>query len=317
MPDMIAVLDGLSLLNVSGSGGANRSGGSDFYPGAPVYPSSEGLALAIAFGDDPAAAAAAATMSPAPAPAAAAAARTLPTSPSLDTGSNGQGIWDAYLDDGIEQGWEGSQKPMDRSWDDYSGYLAAVEGSSFTATREQRNVNVSGSGGANYSGGADYYPGAPVYQSSEGLAGGRVFGGYEITRTRNVSGSGGANYSGGSDFFPGAPVYPSSEGLAAVRGGWMPRPGGSLSRFPNALAGRTALHMALAAGLSPAEAVAQARQVVATQVDTRQTPCGQAFQAAYASARRQGYDEQWSNAAASRLMSRCQAVGWDQFATKG
>jgi len=178
MPDMIAVLDGLAALNPSGSGGANYSGGSDFFPGAPTLPSSGGLAAL-----DP---------------------RWFPRQQFAS-------IEEAYSAQGVDG--DAPQMP-----DDYGQYLAAfAAGSSFTATRgADSHLNPSGSGGANYSGGSDFFPGAPTLPSSGGLAGG-VIGGYEVSRSRNVSASGGANRSGGSDFFPGAPTMPSSEGLARVR----------------------------------------------------------------------------------------------------
>lgn len=257
MRDMIAVLDGLAAMNVSASGGANRSGGSDFFPGAPTMPSSEGLAGLRDF-DVP-----------------------MPGS-----------IEEAFEASGLEEGWQGNTLPVRRAESDYASYLAAFEGgSSLVATREDRHLNPSGSGGANYSGGSDYYPGAPTTQSSEGLA--RVLGGYEVTRTRrNVSASGGANYSGGSDFAPGFPTMPSSEGLAKI-----------------------ALHGLLGAGVSPVRAVIAARQAV-QYVDRRNTPCDQAYQAAYAAALINGYDTAWSQAVAQRTMERCQAIGWNLTATK-
>lgn len=286
--DMIAVLDGLmpnpntnagyagSQINPSGSGGANYSGGSDFYPGAPTLPSSEGLA-------------------------------------------------------GMEQGWMQDNTPQAQPVDEYAGYLAAFSASPYVVTGDSgdgdaaamtgyqgrsfntqagyvgQQVNPSGSAGANYSGGSSFYAGAPTLPPSEGLAaleasfqaGGRVpsqpypassgWGGNSI----NPSGSGGANYSGGGAFYPGAPVYPSSEGLA-----------------------RATLHGLLGLGVAPVRAVVAIRRAKPSFVVDVRNPCGSAYDAAYKAAMAAGYDQYWAQMAAQRIASRCNAVGWDMYATK-
>ena len=182
--------------NVSGSAGANYSGGSSFYPGAPTLPSSEGLAgMEEGWMND---------SSP----------QTTPQDDYagyLAAFSSSPFVVSGYGDDDATQatGYQG------RSFSTQAGYVGMT-------------TNVSGSGGANYSGGSSFFPGSPTLPSSEGLAAlERAFGaapqistadqmyraqsGYMST---NVSASGGANYSGGSSFFPGAPTLPSSEGLA-------------------------------------------------------------------------------------------------------
>ncbi len=222
MTDYIAVLDGLmanpntqqvgqayqgrSLVsqagwvgqtrNVSGSGGANYSGGSSFYPGAPTLPSSEGLAgMEEGWMND----------------------STPQTDPQAD--------YHSYL-----SAFSASPYVMSGIGDADATQATGYQGRSLTSQAGWvgQTRNVSGSGGANYSGGSSFFPGAPTLPSSEGLASlERAFGNAGLVQsadaayhaqsgyvTRNVSASGGANYSGGSSFFPGAPTLPSSEGLA-------------------------------------------------------------------------------------------------------
>lgn len=198
--DFIAVLDGLmanpntnqgyagSQINPSGSAGANCSGGSSFYPGAPTMPSSEGLAgMEQGWMEDN-------TPQEQPQDEYAGYLAAFNASPYVVTGDAGDG------DAARVTGYQG------RSFDQQAGYVG-------------QQINPSGSGGANRSGGSDFYPGAPLMPSSEGLASlERAFGAAgTVPRSPynvNPSGSGGADYSGGGAFYPGAPVYPSSEGLA-------------------------------------------------------------------------------------------------------
>ncbi len=193
--DTIAVLDGLagSFLNPSGSGGANNSGGSDWYPGAPVYPSSEGLASGYMVD-------------------------VVKMSPSGSAGGNYSGGSDWYPGAPVYQSSEGLAGPRGAYASEYgnmrggrcvavhpvTGDCAAFKGvdpmdpySEYMQT-EEYNANTPGD---SYDAYLAAFRQAP----------------YDVQRVRSPSASGGANYSGGSDWFPGAPVYPSSEGLARVR----------------------------------------------------------------------------------------------------
>lgn len=124
--------------NVSGSAGANYSGGSSFYPGAPTLPSSEGLAgMEEGWMND---------SSP----------QTTPQDDYagyLAAFSSSPFVVSGYGDDDATQatGYQG------RSFSTQAGYVGMT-------------TNVSGSGGANYSGGSSFFPGAPTLPSSEGLA---------------------------------------------------------------------------------------------------------------------------------------------------
>ncbi len=150
--DFIAVLDGImpnqntgngyagSQINPSGSAGANYSGGSSFYPGAPTMPSSEGLAgMEEGWMNDP-------TPQTQPQDEYAGYLAAFSASPYVVTGDAGDG------DAAAMTGYQG------RSFDSSAGYVGS-------------QINPSGSAGANYSGGSSFYPGAPTYPSSEGLAG--------------------------------------------------------------------------------------------------------------------------------------------------
>jgi len=293
--DFIAVLDGLmanpntgngyrganagyagSMINPARSGGANHSGGSDFYPGAPTMPSSEGLAgMEQGWMDDTA------PLSQ-PQDEYAGYLAAFNASPYVVTGDSGDG------DAAAMTGYQG------RSFGTQAGYVG-------------QTINPSGSGGANYSGGSDFYAGAPTMPSSEGLAAlERAFGsagrvprqpyqanaGYAGSQI-NPSGSGGANYSGGSDFYPGAPTMPSSEGLA-----------------------RFALRGLLGLGVAPMRAVVGVRRAKPTFVIDPRNPTASAYDAAYKSAIAAGYDRTWASMAAGRVADRANAVGWDLYNTK-
>jgi len=262
--EQIAVLDGLSVLDpndgrigqqrarvnqyarrvmrdvmakrnmISAANGANYGGGSNYFPGGPLMPSSVGLAdfpssLPQRFN----------VISPSGGVnygGGSSYAPGLPLLPSssglandlIDRGYGRAGLGASLINGGYGRaGLGGTGSAVDED-------LAAAAESIAVARRldpndgrlGQRRARVDQYGrpvrpgvlertnvldpseGANYGGGSDYYPGSPLLPSSGGLAG-------DFYRSANViDPSGGANYSGGSDYYPGAPLLPSSAGLA-------------------------------------------------------------------------------------------------------
>ena len=186
--------------NVSGSGGANYSGGSNFYPGAPTLPSSEGLAgMEESWMAD--------SDAQPPQDDYAGYLAAFSASPYVVSGAGDQDAARATGYQGrafnSDLGWGGVTRNVSASGGaNYSGGsnffpgaptlpssegLAALErsfgmagmvprspyeGRSLTsqASWVGTDVNVSASGGANYSGGSSFFPGAPTLPSSEGLA---------------------------------------------------------------------------------------------------------------------------------------------------
>jgi len=179
--DTIAVLDGLAgnFLNPSASGGANQQGGSDWFPGAPLYPSSEGLAggyLVERQKLNPSGSAGAnyggGSSWPDGFP-------TYPSSEGLAGGrcvahnpATGQcsafrsGLTGVNPADPYAEYMQNDPYSANEPGDSYDAYLAAFTKSAYVAER----MNPSASGGANYGGGSSWAPGFPVTQSSEGLA---------------------------------------------------------------------------------------------------------------------------------------------------
>ncbi len=194
--DTIAVLDGLagSFLSPSGSGGANYSGGSDWYPGAPVYPSSEGLAGGYTVD-------------------------VMRRNPSGSNGANYSGGSDWFPGAPVYPSSEGLAAT--KRYGEYDSPYGNMKGA--CVARNPVTGDCAAFKGvdpmdpfAEYMQTDPYNPAQPGDEYDAYLAAFRTSH-YDVQRVRSPSASGGANYSGGSDWFPGAPVYPSSEGLARVR----------------------------------------------------------------------------------------------------
>lgn len=201
-------------------------------------------------------------------------------------------------------------------------------------------LNVSASGGGNYSGGSSWAAGFPTTPSSEGLAGylAAFSGGSGYVAERmNPSPSNGGNYSGGSSWAAGFPTATTSQGLANVgyevtrtrlnpsASGGANYSGGSswAAGFPTSPSSeglasiriRGALHGLISGGLSEAAAVVAVRRAWTSGAMTA-TGCDAARQAAFVAARMAGYDMAFSQAAGARAAGRCLAESWATYATK-
>jgi hypothetical protein len=280
--DTIAVLDGLagSFLNPSASGGANNSGGSDWFPGAPTYPSSEGLAGGYLV-------------------------ERSSLNPSGSAGANygGGSSWAPGFP--TYQSSEGLAGRYGAYASPYGNMLAGdgrcvarnpVTGECSAFRDNMRGVNPMDPY-AEYLQNDPYSANEPGDSYDAYLAAFKQSA-YDVQRVRNPSASGGANNSGGSNWFPGAPTYPSSEGLARVRR-------------------RAAILGAVEAGADPRRAVELAR-TAQHRYDPRTAPTapGQAYQTAYAAVRAMGYAHDWADQAARRVASRTNATLWNDLATK-
>ena len=198
-------------------------------------------------------------------------------------------------------------------------------------------LNVSASGGANYSGGSSWAPGFPTTPSSEGLAGylAAFSGNGYVAERMNPSPSNGGNYSGGSSWAAGFPTATTSQGLAMAgyevtrlnpsasgganySGGSSWAPGFPTTPSSEGLASiriRGALHGLISGGLSEAQAVVAVRRAWSSGAMTA-TGCEAARQAAFVAARMAGYDVAFSQAAGARAAGRCLAESWSSYATK-
>ncbi len=285
--DTIAVLDGL---NPSASGGATYSGGSDWFPGAPTYPSGEsGLAggyevQTIRRSLNPSGSGGANCSG---------GSDWFPGAPTYPSGESGLASGMAPLAYGRQPALSG-RTPLGYGrqpalsggkcvgWSRATGQCASFrgieEGDPYAAYLHNDPYD-SNEPGDSY----DSY--LQAFRQSP----------YDVQRL-NPSASGGANSSGGSDWFPGAPTYPSGEsGLVGVRR-------------------RAALLGALATGAPPQQAV-EIAAVAQNQVDPRNGPRQQAYQAAYAAARARGWDTASADAVGRRVAQARSAYAYMNTAT--